>query len=167
MKKLLIIMICFGFVLVSLTGCATIGGTMKKPALFIDFQYPLKDVWSEAFKVLTSQGLVFEKGNIQEKYFVFRAWDNSGGFPIPIIGIYAVFEDTGKDKTRVEIHYNQDGAIVFYKLENKITHLMTAINTGLMVKNDEEKTRPYNIHDFDKWLDHYKYKSPEKKGYLP
>jgi len=152
MKKLLNVLI-IAFVM---AGCATIGGTMKKPALFIDFQYPLKDVWSEGFKILTSQGLVFEKGDIQQKYFVFRRWDGA----IPIIGIYAVFEDLGKDRTRVELHYSQDGAIVFYKLKNKITHLMTAINTGLMVKYDEDKVRPYKIHDFEKWLEHYKNKSP-------
>lgn len=152
MKKL-IYLTTVTLILFSFTSCATIGGTMAKPPLYVDFEYPIEDVWFETFRVLTSQGLVFEKGTFEEGFFVFRRWSTSG-FPIPIIGVYAVFKEFN-NKTKVEFHYNQDGVIPFYKLENKVKHLIIAINTNLMIRCN--KTRPYKIYNFKKWLDHYKY----------
>lgn len=153
MKKLFLVGLMV-MVMVGFSGCAAMEKTMKKPALFIDFQYPLKDVWNESFKIFTSQGLIFEKGNIQEKYFFFHRILPIGDDPA--LGVYIVFKELNENKTRAEIHYNTDGILSFHKFEDDFKRLMDTINIGLMSKFGEERVKPYTIYDFEKWIDYHR-----------
>jgi len=154
MKKILV-GILMVMVMVGVGGCATIEATMKKPKLFIDFEYPIKDVYYESFKIWSSQDFVFELGSFDEKFFALRLWDDAG---IPIKGIYSAFEKLNENKTRVEFQYNHHEDLDIEKLKNRINHLMQTININLMIKYNETKLRPYKIHDFEKWLDYYEAK---------
>lgn len=143
-------------------GCATMADTLKKPPLTIEFNYPYRNVWLVMFDIMSSQGLIFEKGSIVNKIAWYRLWDTDYG--IPVMAVYLEFEEISSEKTKVVLRYNQDGVIALYRLDNKVKHLVETINNNLMVKLNEEKPRPYAIYGLKEWAERYELKRVNEAG---
>jgi hypothetical protein len=151
MKKLFvgILMVCLVLVMV---GCVSgINATIDYKPLYVDFEYPVKDVWFEAFNIIGVQGLILEKGTFQEKYFVARFWDGL----FPIVCVIMEFEKLSDNRTRIHFRYNANAAIAAFKLKGKIEYIMSVINTNLMARNSDKIIKPHKIHDIDIWLKTY------------